>query len=373
MLSHFIRRICLLSVLILASAAGATSIVFRTFSEPVVLNDRLFVISPNEDRLLALDMDGKPLWTCKTEKIIGHARTNDGRIYFATAHKFHVIDPATGSILETTPLTVPRGSMRLIEPANLLVFQHHDWKIASLLLIDATTNRIFREEPNTESIPYADKDVVVLLKAKRVHAEGGGYTYSHLWLEARRRKNWELLWREKYQDGSDSFKEVYKVGDTFISPDGHSLLAIDSITGAVSRTKGHLTSSEEDSLMTDLRLDQGKPYYVISHSNSADFNKSVHQVRWCSLQDMALESEVSLTAIEVVRVARHGPYLISDALYRTCGFKSDGTKLWEHFQMARTEPIGDRFFFSDHYKGLARVGSIDIPSGRMTVLYQEKL
>jgi hypothetical protein len=85
-----------------------------------------------------------------------------------------------------------------------------------------------------------------------------------------------------------------------------------------------------------------------------------------------IETKV-VEVIEAARAETSGDFTISDSLYRTACFRRDGSKVWEHFQMHRTGVIGGLIYFSDFYKGVARMGSLEVATGKERILISERV
>ncbi len=77
--------------------------------------------------------------------------------------------------------------------------------------------------------------------------------------------------------------------------------------------------------------------------------------------------------IEASSTEKVGDLLITDALYRTACFRRDGTKVWEHFQLHRTPAVDGVIYFSDYNKGVARIGAVDVATGKQRIFISEKV
>lgn len=80
---------------------------------------------------------------------------------------------------------------------------------------------------------------------------------------------------------------------------------------------------------------------------------------------------MTLRLIEIADIDVEGEFTISDALYRTACFRMNGDKVWERFQSSRTKTIDNRIYSSDYEKGLARLGYVEVSTGKEKILYSE--
>lgn len=78
-----------------------------------------------------------------------------------------------------------------------------------------------------------------------------------------------------------------------------------------------------------------------------------------------------LKLIEIARVSFEGGFIIADSLYRTACFRPSGEKVWQKLQNSRTPVIDGRIYFSDQSRNMARLGFVEVATGKETILYSE--
>lgn len=363
-------------VVLVGSLLRATSIIFPTFSTPVVGDGLLYVSTPNSSHLLALDLnDGRLVWKRDLGIIIGTFLMPDGRLCVGSASALHTLNPRSGETTDIVLLEESAGSMTHPQPAaDLFCLRNRDWKNDTVTLIDSHTGKAVRKESEVTQVVYLDDKTAVFAKAHREYtANGDGYTIGRTWLEARSRTGWEQIWTAR-------MRSSWLSGESHTMADGNLLLADEKELVVLSPEKGELRrvsalpTPPSGFSLNGLSIDHGVPYFIArGQSDEADYEHTPHLVFRCAPADLAVSETFALQAIEIARVSFYGDHIVSDALYRTIGYKRDGTRLWTHMQMHRTEPISGTFYFSDNRDGTARVGSVNIATGETKILHEEKL
>lgn len=127
----------------------------------------------------------------------------------------------------------------------------------------------------------------------------------------------------------------------------------------------------DDGWILDLEIHEGRLAWLTHAFNSKDFKNSEYLLKFSSFPDLKEEGSVALKVMEIARISFESGYIISDALYRTACFQLGGDKIWEGSQMNRTPVVNNRIFFSDYSNSTARLGGVDVLTGKETILYSE--
>jgi hypothetical protein len=259
-------------------AACGTSIIFPTYSTPILADGLLIATSPDDMRLIGLTPEGKQKWVRRLSARGSVYKHSSGKAMLITGSSVGLVNSGNG---DSTPLFEAKAglaNLRYLDSADLFFGTKESAGISTIVVYD------------------------------------GG-----------------KLRRQAAAKPADS-----------IGPSG-------------------------------LRSEKGMLMYVASELNTRDFNRSKQTVYRVSVPDLKTVETKVVEVIEAARVETAGEYLISDALYRTACFRRDGSKVWEHFQMHRTGVIDGVIYFSDYEKGVARIGSLKVSSGKKRILISERV
>ena len=196
-----------------------------------------------------------------------------------------------------------------------------------------------------------------------------GYTFSRSWLEAYRRADGNKVWTAEFKQRSDPYHRSAKVGPRLVFEDGSEWMMIDTRSGEIRRRP--VERFGEPLGPSGLKEKNGNLTYIISGMNMKDFNRSPQTIYSVTISDFVIVSKTTVEVIEAGEVEWAGDFFITDALYRTACFRRDGTKVWEHFQMHRTPVVGGVIYFSDYKDKMARLGSIEVATGKETIFLTE--
>lgn len=358
-----------LLALVIAYPCYATSIIFPTYSTPILEHGRLVTLSPDRLRVLGISPSGHIEWKTKlsSEGSLFHHKSGD--LVLCKGASISILNPERGTI---QPLfDAPSGVVRMgYQEESDIFLGFSEWDKAELWFFDGDTHLLKRKERFAESVPYSDREIVVVAKAKRKKVSSG-YTFTKSWIEVFDRATWKRLWTTSFTQRKDPFHQMCRVGAFLVWEDGSDLAAARISGGKVYRARA---AKPVDAIgPSGLRADGDALVYLASELNHRDFNRSKQSIYKVTLPEFKVVETRAVKVIEAASVEKAGEYLISDALYRTACFRHDGTKVWEHFQMHRTKVIDGRIYFSDYNNGLARLCCIDVATGVERVLLSEKV
>ncbi|MGB6220139.1 hypothetical protein [Haloferula sp.] len=347
-----------------------TSIIFPTFSTPVVVEDTLIVLSADRLELIGVSKEGKELWRQKLSSEGSLIVHSSGKTLLTQGASVSALNTKGGSS-ETLFSADPKVKWVRYSPEANLFWGPLDGEDPALALFDGATYVCLATEKLGETMAYADQDLVVLAKGRRKAAEGGGYSFSKGWLEAFDRQTMKKVWSVEYEYQPYPHHYVVRCGDYIVSDDASDLVVIDIATGEVRRRPA--VKPEDAMGPSGLRDDNGDLTYLTSELNFADFNQSKQTLYKISVPDLKVIESRAVKVIEAASSETAGDLLITDALYRTACFRPDGTKLWEHFQLHRTPVMDGVIYFSDYNKGIARMGALDVATGKQRFFLSEEV
>ncbi len=354
--------------LVAVMPAFGTSIVFPTYSTPVLVDDTLVVLSPDRLELIGVSKAGKELWRQKLSSkgsIVAH---NSGKTLLTQGASVSSLNTKDGSI---EPLFVADPKVEWVRYSleTNLFWGPLDAQEPALVIFDGVTHACLATEKSGETMAYGDSNLVVLAKGRRKAAEGGGYSFSKGWLEAFDRQTMKKTWSVQFEKQPWPYHDVVRCGGYIVCDDALDLIVIDVVSGKVQRRPAVMP---KDAIgPSGLRNDNGALTYLTSELNYADFNQSKQTLYKLSLPDLKVIESRAIKVIEAASSEKVGDLLITDALYRTACFRPDGAKLWEHFQLHRTQVMDGVIYFSDYNKGVARMGALDVTTGKQRFFLSE--
>lgn len=264
--------------------AFATSIVFSTFAQPVLIDGKIVVISPANDRVLGFNQKGKLLWNQPFTEISSIFPDKKGALRLTHAGAICILDTDSGKMLSSLPINTAIKEIGYIEDEHLLQLSDPDWKKSEITLLDADSGKPLRTEADAERVVYADKDRIVFIKSQRI-TSGEGYQFKKLWLEAKSRTDWNSLWKIKLKRNTPWITARLIEGKLCV-PDQQDLLLIEPGSGDHRRVSSKIADTT-DLYRWELRMDGNRFYYLSTGPRSSkDYNSTVHRIHWCTLPDL---------------------------------------------------------------------------------------
>lgn len=347
-----------------------TSIIFPTYSTPVLVDDKVIVLSVDRKEVIGLEKTGKELWRQKLTSEASLIVHQTGKLLIAQDASVRTLQMKDGS---SEPLfqTNPEVEWVHYSKESNLFWGTRDDPEPSLSLFDGTTNALLATETLGENLAYADSDIVVLAKGNRKKSERAGYHFTKGWLEALDRKTMKKLWSVPYEKDPSPYHYVVRCGDYLVCNDASHLIVTDIKTGKMQRSPAEMP--KDASGPSALRAENGMLTYLASNMNYTDFDQSEKTLYKLSLPDLKVIDKTVVKVIEAAHSEKAGDLLITDALYRTACFRADGSKVWEHFQLHRTPVVDGVIYFSDFHKGTARMGALDVATGQQRFFLSEEV
>ena len=188
-LTKSIRNI-LVTLLVIMPCWGM-SIIFPTYSKPVLVDDKVVVLSADRKEVIGLEKTGKELWRQKLASEAGLIVHQTGKLLIvqgASIRTLHMKDGSSEPLFRADPLV---DWLHYSKESNLFWGTRDDPE-PSLSLFDGTTHALLATETLGENLAYADSDIVVFAKGNRKQSESGGYHFTKGWLEAFDRKTQSL-------------------------------------------------------------------------------------------------------------------------------------------------------------------------------------
>ncbi|MCW1916560.1 hypothetical protein OJ996_23435 [Luteolibacter sp. GHJ8] len=358
-----------LLALVLVMPAFGTSIIFPTFSTPVMAGDTLVVVSPDRMAFIGLSKSGKKMWTQPLSTKGSLIEHGSGRTLLVQGSSVSSLNPKDGTI---KPLfdSDPKVEWMKYSPEADLFWGRLLGDEPGLALFDGDTHTCLAKEVSGETVAYADAGLVVIAKGLRKPVRGG-HTFSKGWIEGFDRKAMKRIWSAPFEKEPSPYHFVVRCGGYVVCEDGRELMVIDVKSGELRRRPAAMP---EDALgPKGLRDENGDLVYLTTVMNMSNFHESEQTLYRLRLPHLEVLEKKVMKVIEAVTSEKAGDLLITDALYRTACFRPDGSKLWEHFQMHRTPVIDGVIYFSDYKEGVARMGALDVSTGDQTIFISEKV
>lgn len=360
----------ILVTLIVIMPCWSMSIIFPTYSTPVLVGDKVVVLSVDRKEVIGLEKTGKELWRQKLASKAGLIVHQTGKLLIvqdASVRSLHMKDGSSEPLFRANP----EVEWVHYSKASNLFWGTRDDPEPSLSLFDGTTYALLATETLGENLAYADSDIVVIVKGNRKKSESGGYHFTKSWLEAFDRKSMKNLWSVPFEKDSWPHRYFVRCGDFIVCDDASDLIITHIKTGMMQRSPAEMP---KDALgPSGLRAENGMLTYLASTMNYQDFNQSEKTLYKLSIPDLKIIDKKVVKVIEAVYSEKAGDLLITDALYRTACFRADGSKLWERFQLHRTPVVDGVIYFSDYHEGTARMGALDVATGKQQFFLSEKV
>lgn len=369
LLQGLFRSIALLLCLGLALSASATSIVFHKFSKPIFQKDRLFFTSPDSKRLICIGLNGSKIWEKPFAGPISLFQGPKGVPLLQSNQTVCLVSP-TGELALQFAVEDANDKVSYREDCGLFVSHDRGFDKRTFKLIDKKSGKPLWTNREVESLVGATPDLLLTLRVERIPDERA-YSYGSGTLEAFERNGFTRRWQVKITEKGVLHLESVLVGPHLIYADGTSLTVIEIASGRKLATKN--VDVPRFGRLIDVQGYGDGIVWLTSEYRSRDFNQTEHTLHFCSVPDLKESRVVTLKLIEIANVAFEGDFIISDALYRTAGFKMNGEKIWERFQSSRTKTIDGRIYFSDYRQKTTRLGYVEVSSGKETILYSEPL
>lgn len=351
-------------------AARGTSIVFPTYSTPILANDTIVILSPDGTRLLGVSNKGEQKWKRQLSTRGSVFKHKSGKVLVIEGSSVSVVNPANGAMTPWFAVKLPGVNLSYRDEGDLYYGKTEALGVPSLAVYDGSTHAFLLTEERGETVAYADDGVIVLAKGKRKYADKG-YSYSKGWLEGYDRKTKRRIWIADFKNQPWPYHDICRVGDYLVCEDGGNLMVIHAVRGDLHRSS---PPKPKDSIgPSGLRNENGALVYVTTEMNISDFHRSKHTVYRLRVPELTTIETKVVEVIEAARVETVGEFMISDSLYRTACFRRDGRKVWEHFQMHRTGVIDGLIYFSDYNNGVAQMGTLEVSTGKKRILISEKV
>jgi hypothetical protein len=350
--------------------AKGTSIVFPKFSAPVLQENHLIFLSPETKRLLCVDLGGKIFWERKYDFPIRLFTGPKTEALVQTGRVVSAVSPQSGELHAVFAVEDENDGVTFSPKLGSYVSRDLRFEQRMFKLLDPITGKPIWRTREIEDVICAMPDLIVCLVAERIPS-GKGYAFGKASLNGYTRESFAKKWSVPLPEGSGvpyvpaAFKApylVYTEGKT-------SLAVLDCTTGRKRLTKQ--VEVPDYGWISDAEIHEEQLVWLTHKMNRSDFNNTEHLLHFCTIPELTEQKTVVLKLIEIARISFEGGYIISDALYRTACFRPGGEKVWERFQMARTPVLNGRLYFSDYERKTTRLGYVEVPTGKETILYSE--
>ena len=357
---------------LLSAAAKATSIEFPTFSAPVLQEERLVFTSPDSRRLLCASLEGKLVWERKFDSPIVLFTGAEAEAVVQVGTVVSAVSVQSGELRAKFSVEDENDGVSFSPELGSYVSSDRRFEKRMFKLLDARTGVPLWRTSEIENVVCATPELIVCLAAERVPTRDG-FQLGKASLDGYDRKSFAKTWSVPLKHPGDAsfLAAAFKAPFLIYTERQTSLVVLDCAMG-----KKQVTTPmkvPEDSWISGVSIHGEHVVWLTTKIDYDDFNNSEHSLHFCTIPELREVKTVVLKLIEIGRVSFEGELIIADSLYRTACFRLDGQKVWERFQNSRTPVINGRIYFSDHSKNTARLGFIEVASGKETILYTERL
>jgi hypothetical protein len=364
--------------LVVTGSLQADSIIFPKFSAPLFQKDRLICTSPDSKRVLCINLNGRRLWERSFGEAVNLIAGPNSEPLLQTGKVVNLLVTQSGALQPRFTAEHENDVVAYVKDARIFVSTDRRFEKRTFKIIDENTGKPLWKSTEVENLIGVTPELIVTLAAERI-PYGRGFRFRETSLEAFDRsafqKKWSVLITEK--DGSPYLDAALKPPYLIYAHSENSLTVLDCTTGRKLVTTS--MALPKYGRIWDVKIFGDEVAWLTcdrSHAydaNPVPLSETPHFLHFCTLPNLQETKAVTLKLIEIASVAFEGEFIISDALYRTACFRKSGEKVWERFQSNRTETIDNRIYFSDFYKETTRLGYVEVPTGKETILYSEKV
>jgi hypothetical protein len=357
--------------LFLSASLQATVRIFPTFSEPMVLSDTLVFASPNSDRLIATDLQGRKLWERRLGKHDSYDRYDSEQILLQRGTRVSLLNVRS---LGERRLGRVAGKQRVwIDPEErLVVSESSDFSKPRFAVHDFASLQILWSRSDIQSLEAMTSDTLFVVVTKRHYERGGGsYSVSDGTLVALDRRTGAERWRLKLHD-ENGWVRARICDSRLVRIDGLSpslLRMVDPRTGT--SLFRELSSDSFTSHFNDLACEEDHVLLLESHGGSGDVLRTVR------LDDLSTLDALPVPAKENIFFHRIGDVVLTSGIYSIAAFdRASREKKWEiKDQRLLGSPIGPSVYasYNDDARNRAVLERIDLATGEEHELYAEPL
>jgi outer membrane protein assembly factor BamB len=322
---------------------------------------------------MCLSLDGNMLWEKKFKQKIYLFESHNSEIFLQKGKEIFRINPGSGELQLLFSLESKDDILNYRTQGDVYYSMEGRFHKKLFKIIDRTTGKPIWKSDKIEDLIYVTEELIIALLSTREYNDSGGYNLSTTTIEAYNRKTFEKQWTVPLS----RHHAIPWLNSVYLKPylvylDGDAkIVSLDCQTGEKVHEIGDTLNP--DGRITNLSLLKGDLVYLTRKTNYDDFNKSKYTLHFCSIPDLKEKSTLVIELFEIFSVTFRDDYIISDSLYRTACFTMTGSKVWEKYQMNRTDVIDGKIYFSDQKNEEARLGIIDVPTGKEIILYKEKI
>lgn len=351
-------------------SSQATSISFPIFSTPVFQTNRLFVTSPDSTRLICVGTNGTKFWEKSFAQPVSLSSGRNSEPLLQIERDVRLVSP-TGELVPKFTVEDANDKVSFREDCELFISHDRRFNKRRFTVIDDRTGKRLWTSLAVESLICATSNLLVTLTFDRIPTDRG-YTFGNGALEAFDRVHYARKWSIPISEKDVlPYLEAVLNGPYLIYADGRtSLKTIEVASGR--EVTAQSVKVPQFSWVGDIQSYRDEIVWLTHESNRADFNQSEHTLHFCSIPELSEKRTVTLKIISISNFAFEDDFIISDSLYRLACFRMGGEKVWEkRSQSNQTKVIGNRIYFSDYDQAKARLGYVEVSTGKEKILYSE--
>ena len=345
---------------------SANVIIFRTFSDPIVLKNAIVIETPDTKRILSVTPEGRVLWRLSARTVTTFGELSENEIYLQRRGRVFAADVTTGK--ERQLGAIARNELIAFDSQlNLAYSVSARFDQKQFVVRDPVTLQALWSDDRVEQVIAATESALIVLTAVRTY-DKEGYRAKDAAARALARSDGHELWSVKLSDERAYGIRAQMVERWFVCLDGDyytgRLLVLDPGTGR------SVAEKKVDGLLDLESAGPGQLQVLIGE-------KPEDRIATLTLPELSEVASMPVPARENLFFHRDGPFIVTSGIYSIAAFNSDdGKKLWEqNRQLLIAHPRAGVMYasYSDREQHRAVLERIDLASGRSTELYFEPL
>lgn len=352
--------------LIVALPARATSIVFPKFGAPIKQGNSVVFTSSDSRRVIAVSFDKKKLWEKSFQERVNLIEGPHHQAWLQQGRDVFRVNPSRGELSHLFVLGGASNVLHFHRAAKVLYTKSSNYATPGFQILDPQSGKILWRNDQNDIRIVAFTDSIIFLRTATLVRERKAYRPEDFYLLALNRTNFSALWEPI--PINNYFVPAVAMPPYLALVDGLKLLLIDIESGKTVNTRRTPFAIGEVAAKDGLLVYGTQTYFEGSYDGE-------FILTFCSLPELAAVKELTLKARSVAELSFWKDYFVTDALYRVTGFNKSGRKLWEKFQLDRSEIMDGKIYFSGLTPDatVTQVGILNVATGRQKILYSEKI
>ncbi len=364
-------RLVVLSLLLATFSveAGASVYIYPNFGEPIAFDDAIISSSPDSKSVIAIDRDGKKLWSRQFKRPVSLQRRDSFSAMVQQGRNVFALDPASGRLEKLIRLPAHEVVSVGIRRGIVVGFDSRFSRRHARFRHPETLATIW-EADLIEDIVAANAELLVVKSGRREYESliwsNSSFQLHDVTLVALDRTTGAVRWTLPLGDSDQGVRGEF-IGSYLVIGMGFwngSLQVLDPRDGSVVRKR------ELERGAGDMAAVGGRLVYLDRRSGTDE-----NILRTATVPELAEVSSVTIHSRESLVMMQNAPWLVTHGFYSAAAFDpATGKRLWEkERQMFFEPPEGDTIVAAvvEERNARAAIVEIRIPDGTERNLYSE--